>query len=321
MKILVTGSTGFIGKRLSERLVSEGHDVICTGRRLSSLGELLSKAKPLYLDIEDLKSIKNILHKERPVIVFHCAALVSNGSLVKLMRANRDGTKNMLEACLSEGIERVVYLSSIAVVSGNSQIPITDDLPYSASNRYGQSKIEAEKIAMSYREKGLKVSIIRPVMVYGENEPHLLGLICRLIRWRLIPIIGDGKAKLQLVDVDNVVDVMMLALEDEKAYEGTYIVADKEILDVREFFEYIAKCRNAKPPFRVPERFLSTLEKIPFIEKQVSFFIKDRVYSIENIKEKLGYIPHISTYNGLKKAVTSFRDGTQAQQCVLEYRP
>ena len=320
MKILVTGATGFIGKRLSERLASEGHDVVCTGRKLPLLGALLSNVKPVYLDIGDIELIKNILHREKPEIVFHCAALVSNGSFSQLMKVNRDGTKNVFEACLLSGVDKIVYLSSVAVVSGNPQVPLTDDMPYSATNRYGQSKIEAEKIAIAYRAKGLKVSVIRPVMVYGENEPHLLGLLCRLIRWRMIPVIGNGKAKLQLVDVDNVVDVMMLALRDEKAYEGTYIVADKEVLEVGEFFEYIAKCQGVNPPFKISQCFVSALKKLPFVEKRISFFTKDRVYSIEKIKENLGYMPRVSVYDGLKKAILFFRNGSQARVPVLENR-
>jgi nucleoside-diphosphate-sugar epimerase len=320
MKILVTGATGFIGKRLAQRLVSEGHDVICAGRRLYSLGKLLSKAKPIYLDIQDFESIKNILRKEKPEIVFHCAALVVNTSIKKLMNINRDGTRNIFAACKAEGVEKIVYLSSISVISGNSRIPLTDDLPYSASNNYGKSKIEAEKIAISFRQMGMKVCIIRPVMVYGENEPHLLGLICRLIKWRLIPIIGNGKAKLQLVDIDNVVDVMMSALTNEKAYEGTYIVADKEVLEVAEFFEYIAKCQNAGLPFKVSQRFMPTFKKIPCIEKRISFFTKDRLYSIENLEKNLGYIPRVNTYDGLKKAILSFSNASQAQVPVLEKR-
>jgi nucleoside-diphosphate-sugar epimerase len=306
MKIFVTGATGFIGKRLSQRLVLEGHDVVCAGRRLSALGELLASVKPLYLDIGNVDSIKNILTKEKPDIVFHCAALVRNSSLPRLMRANRDGTRNVFEACFIENVKQVVYLSSIAAISGNPQIPLTDGLPFAATNNYGLSKIEAEKIAHLYRQKGLKVSIIRPVMVYGENEPHLLGLICRLIRWRMIPIIGYGKTKLQLVDIDNVVDVMMLALSNEKAYEGTYIVADKEILEVGEFIEYIAKCQSAKPPFRIPESVKIILEKTPFLKKQILLLTKNRVYSTERIEQCLGYTPRISVYDGLKKTVKSY---------------
>ena len=157
MKVLITGATGFIGKRLSERLVREGHEVICTGRILSKLDKLLDRVHAEYLDIEDPVALRDILSKEKPEILFHCAALVDNSSLDTLMRINRDGTQNVLDACVKEGIERVVYLSSVAVISGNSQTPLTDDLPYSATNQYGESKIEAEKIALSYRKKGLKI--------------------------------------------------------------------------------------------------------------------------------------------------------------------
>ncbi len=306
MKVLITGATGFIGKRLSERLVQRGNEVICTGRMLSKLGSLLDKVSPIRLDIENLSALRDVLARTRPDIVFHCAALVDNSSLDKLMRVNRDGTRNLLDACAKESIEKVVYLSSIAVISGNSQTPLTDNLPYSATNRYGVSKIEAEKIALSYRKEGRKIAIIRPVMVYGEDEPHLFGLLSSLIRWRVLPIVGPGHNRLQLVCVDNVVDLMMLALDRNETYEGTYIIADKEALNIRELFEYMAKVQGARGPFIIPENLASLLALIPFIGRRLSFFGKDRAYSIQRIKEKLGYVPRISVYDGLKKALLSY---------------
>jgi len=305
VKVFVTGATGFIGNHLSKRLVAENHQVICAGRSLSKLKDISGRAKLLTLDIKDPVAIKKILLIEKPDIVFHCAALVDNASLDKLMLINAEGTRNVMEGCLDNNIRKVIYLSSISVISANSQKPLTDDLPYGATNRYGKSKIEAEKIALSYREKGLKVSIIRPCMVYGEGEPHLLSLLARLIRWRLLPIVGTGDNKLHLVGVDNVVDVMMLALKKEEAFEGTYIVADKEVLSVREFFSDIAKMQGVKPPFTIPEKFIPILEKTPFLGKKILFFKKDRIYSIERIEKVLGYTPRVSVYDGLKKAVIS----------------
>ncbi len=307
MKTLVTGATGFIGKRLSERLVKEGHEVICAGRSLSKLDNMRDKVKLLYLDITDSASVADALRKENPDIVFHCAALVESlPSYDKLMRINRDGTKNIMDACFKESIEKVVYISSISVISNNPQTPLTDNLPHSATNRYGQSKIEAEKTVFFYRGKGMKISIIRPVMVYGENEPHLLGLLSKLIRFRALPILGKADNRLQLVSVDNVVDVMLLAIDNDRAYEGTYIVADNEALTVREFFELIADTQKAKPPFTVPVNIVSLLKKLPFLTEQISFFEKERTYSIQRIKEDLGYTPRVSVRDGLRRAVLSY---------------
>ena len=306
MNILVTGATGFIGKRLSQRLIKEGYTIVCAGRSLPRLDSFREKADIVYMDIENPSSVKKIIKKYRPEVVFHCAAKVDNSSLKELIRSNVYGTENVLRASLDEGVEKVVYLSSIAVISGNPQIPLTEDLPYAATNKYGTSKVEAEKIALDYRKKGLKISIIRPCMVYGQEEPHLLALLVKLIKWRLLPIIGKGENKLHLVDVDNVVDVMMLALSRDQAYDGTYIVADKEILSVAEFFNIIACSQGAKPPYHIHEKFIPVLEKVPFIGKRLLFFKKDRIYSIDSIKERLNYTPRVPVYEGLKKAVKSY---------------
>ena len=81
MKALVTGATGFIGKRLTERLIKEGVEVVAGGRSLGKLNDLSDKAKPVYIEIENPESIKNTVKKEKPDVVFHCAALVESDAL------------------------------------------------------------------------------------------------------------------------------------------------------------------------------------------------------------------------------------------------
>ena len=307
MKIFITGATGFIGGHFAKRMAGSGHEIICGGRSPAKLNSLPREYNPVRIYLEHKETISRVLKKEHPDIVCHAAALVESSSLEKLRRVNVEGTKNVLDACLALGIKKVIYVSSVAVISGNKEVPLTDDLPYKATNAYGRSKVEAEKVAIAYRKKGLKVAILRPCMVYGEDEPHALHILIKWLKRRTLPIFGEGNNKLQLVSVENVVDVMVLCLSKDGAYEGTYLVADKEVLSIKELFYCITLAIGAKSPIHVPRIFVELLAKLPVIGRRVSFFLKDRTYSIDRIKEKLGYIPRVSTCDGLKKAVLSLR--------------
>jgi nucleoside-diphosphate-sugar epimerase len=239
--------------------------------------------------------------------VYHCAALVSGRSLKKLRSVNVEGTRTVFEASLETGVRRVIYLSTIAVANGNPQIPLTEDLPLKTRSLYGLSKAEAEEVAAAYRKKGLKIAILRPCMVYGEGEPHALSRLAGGVKRRLIPVLGTGDTKLHLVSVENVVDVLALCLSKEEACEGAYFVADNEVLSVREVLDCIADALNAKKPVVLPGYIAVILARIPCIGDRVSFFLRDRVYSIERLKRILGYVPRVSVYDGLKRAVIACR--------------
>ena len=216
------------------------------------------------------------------------------------------GTENVLKACLSNGVKKVICLSSVAVATGNRETPLTESMPLNATNPYGQSKLEAEEVAQGFRRKGLKIAIIRPCMVYGEDEPHALGLMIKAIKMRILPVFADGNNKLHLVGVNNVVDVLVMCLSNERAFEGTYFVADKEALSIKEVLNYMAKVAGARGPFVIPKPLTEFLKKVPLVGKRVSFCMKERSYSIKRLEEYLGYTPRVSVYEGLKKAVLSF---------------
>ena len=322
MKIFVTGATGFIGRHLTTRLAEEGHTVICGVRspaklksicdktesdKVKSGRENFGKIKSARVYLEHKETISRVIKEEKPDVVYHSAALVESTSPEKLRRVNVEGTRNVFEACFSEGVKKVIYLSSIAAISGNEEMPLTDDLPLKAKSPYGESKLEAEKIALLYRKKGLKIAILRPCMVYGEGEPHALRFLVSALKKRLLPVLGTGDNKLHLVSVENVVDVMLLSLSTEEAFSGTFIVADKEVLSVKEILFYIAEILDIKPPIVLPQGITNVLAKIPIIGKRMSYFQKDRIYSIKRLLEVLGYMPRVSIYDGLKHAVLPYK--------------
>jgi len=284
--------------------MEEGREVIC-GIRSPARAKLFlpDDAKSARIYLEHKETISRVLREEKPDVVYHCAALVESRSIKDLRRVNRDGTKNVLEACLEAGVKKVVYLSTIAVASGNPEVPLTEDLPFKARNPYGQSKLEAEKVALEYREKGLKIAILRPCMVYGEGEPHGLPYLIKGIKRRAIPIFGKGESKLHLVSVENVVDVLILCLSKEEAYEGSFFVADKEVLTAGELLNYTASLIGARPPLVFPQVLANILAKIPILKGSADIFTRDRVYSIRRLRDVLGYVPRVSVRDGLKRAI------------------
>ncbi|HNX90641.1 MAG TPA: NAD(P)-dependent oxidoreductase [Candidatus Omnitrophota bacterium] len=311
MKIFITGATGFIGAKLAERLKKNGHQIVCLVRTSSKTDLLKSIGATLVTgDILDAASVISAIDKERPEIVFHCAAYVATHEPEKVFKANVDGTKNVFEASLGCGVKRVVYLSSVSVVSGNLIAPLTDDLAYKASNVYGESKIAAEKIAMEYRQKGLNIAILRPGMVFGPGEPHQLDNILKRISKGIVPYPGikELNDKLQLVYIDNLIDIMEIAMEKVSALSGTFLVADKEIITIREFLEISMKELGMGRMIIIPGWLIKPALFIPVLREKFGRMFKDRLYDISRVEKILGYRPVISTQDALRLTVKKWKE-------------
>ncbi len=315
MNILITGATGFIGRYLTQKLCeNKNNNIFCLVRKTSKNLKYLSplKVRFVYTDITDSKVIDEIPNLKFDML-FHCAGYVSNKDKKKLYKINVLGTENICKLALKIDVERMVYLSSVAVVSGNEEVPLVEELPYKATNIYGESKIEAEKKVLEYRKKGLRVIILRPCMVYGENEPHLLGALLTLLKYRLFPLMDGGKSKLHLVYVKNLVEVMIFSLFKKEFLEGTFFVADGEILSVKEIFTILSQSIGVKPPLEIPRFLKPLLLNLPYVGKKLRFFLKDRIYNIDKIKS-LGFCFPYSTQEALSKSARFWLERKQKRR-------
>lgn len=306
MNILVTGATGFIGSHLVEDLSQlASHDIICLVRnpkkaqKLKKLGVRL-----IYVDISDEASLEKISDLKIDVI-FHCAGYVENKNRRLLHRTNVIGTRNICKLALKLSVEKLIHLSSVAVVSGNDQSILEENTAYCAPNIYGQSKVEAEKEVIQYRQKGLKTVIIRPCVVYGEAEPHLTRLLLKLIKFRLLPMIGNSQNKFPFVYVKNVTALMIAALDRKEYLEGSFFITDPETYTVGEIFTMVGDNLGAKQPFYTPELIKNFLLNLSGVSKRLKFFLKGRVYSLEHIK-RVGFNPPYTTAESIAKTVNWF---------------
>ena len=311
MKILVTGASGFIGRNLVRHLMAKGHEVSCLVRETSKTDFLRETGASLVTgDITDAGAIDRIFGEARPRAVFHCAASVREKDEAKLREINVETTRNICRACRESGVDRLIYLSSVSVVSGNPQVPLVDDLPYSATSAYGRSKVEAERVVLDFRRKGLSVSIVRPCMVYGEDEPHALDKILRAVEARRVPILDvpEMDSKLHLVYVGNVAQALDLALEKDEAARGTFMIADREIITIRKFLEILYDEMGKGYPPVVPGWAARMVMAIPPLGAKAKRLFKDRVYDITRAAGLLGYDPDVSTEEGLRRTVRYWKN-------------
>ncbi len=284
MRVLVTGATGFIGKNLVDALLSQKHEVFALVRPTSNSDYLKSRNVNLVIgDVVDFDSLVKLISYGFDA-VYHCAAYVDDKNWDKLYQANVIGTDNVCRFCFEAKIKKLIYLSSVSVVSGNLIDPLQEDLPYKFSNLYGKSKMMAEQKVMEYRAKGLAVAVVRPCMIYGEDEPHMLAILFGLLRRRMLPIVDGGEYKFHLVYIKNVVDVLIMALHNEALFKDTFFVADEEVLTTKEVFFTLAQSICAKSPVVIPKKLTPFLTSLPFVGKRLKFFLKDRSYDISRLK-------------------------------------
>jgi len=311
MNILITGATGFIGRRLVEDIsMKEGYKIYCLVRHTSRIDALKKyNVKFINADIGDYGSLKRNV-PEQIDIVYHLAGYVKNNDLRKLHEVNVVGTENISRLSYDLKVRQMVYTSSVAVVSGNPDVPLVEDMPFKATNVYGQSKIEAEKKVLAYRRKGLKAAIFRPCMIYGEDEPHLLGLIIRLLKYGLLPVFRAGSNKLHLGYVGNVCNALIYSLGRHEFMEGAFFIADTEVLTVREILDILVDEIGARPPLVISGGITNLFVRLPYLGKIVKFSLKDRIYSMKRILGT-GYRTAFRAEPSLRSSARSFVEKKQ----------
>ena len=226
MKALVTGASGFIGRRLVLELVRRGNEVACLVRRTSNTAPL--KGLPVELVVGDLGDAASLA---RAVSgrghVFHLAGVIQAVDEPAFDAANARGTRNLVDACLraAPGLERFVFVSSIAAAGPNTPgKPMAEDDEPRPISAYGRSKLAAERIVLEAGGR-IQVTVVRPPNVLGPGSKELNRVI-GLLRKRLVPDVGDDRPRTSLVDVDDLVEALLLAAGHPRSAGQTYFVTD-----------------------------------------------------------------------------------------------
>jgi nucleoside-diphosphate-sugar epimerase len=210
--VLVTGGTGFLGRHLVERLLAQGRPVTVLGRTpapgLEARGVRFVRAS-----LEDADAVRAACAGAGTV--FHTAAKVGVwGRYDDFYRTNVLGTRAILAGCRDHGVGRLIYTSTPSVVyHGRDLAGVDESLPLTTAcpSPYPLTKALAEREVLAANSPSLRTVALRPHLIWGVGDPHLVPRLLARARAGRLRIVGTGRNRVDLVHVENAVDAHLFA--------------------------------------------------------------------------------------------------------------
>ena len=227
--ILVTGATGFVGRHIIRELAASGQPLRCLVRPTSNLTVLQGVAAEVCQgDVSDLASLEAAVNGVQAIV--HLAAVIRERGSVTFQRVNVTGTENIVRAATAAGTSRFLFMSNL----GAGPDPTFPFL---------RSKWHAEELL---KASGLNYTILRSSVMFGEGDGFVCVLAALARRLPLMPVIGAGKTKFQLIAVTDVARCVALALQDEAFSGRTIELGGPEHLSYEEIIDTVQEALAVK---------------------------------------------------------------------------
>jgi nucleoside-diphosphate-sugar epimerase len=322
---LVTGGNGFIGGALVSQLLARGDTVRVVGR--SAYPELAARGVACFradLADPDERALRSALAPALAGcdVVFHVAALAGVwGAFADYYRTNVLGTMRLLRAAAAAGVPKFIYTSSPSVVFGEESVEGADEsAPYAQRflAPYPYTKAIAERFVLQQQQ--IAAVAIRPPLVWGPGDPHILPRLIARAKAGRLPQIGDGTNRVDITYVENAAEAHILAsaaLEANPAMRGrAYFIGQEHPVNLWQFIGEIL-ARAGAPPVRrriSPEVALAAATALergyrlfgierepPLMRMAVAQLARSRWFDLGAARRDLGYGPRITTEEGLRR--------------------
>ena len=315
MTILVTGATGFLGSALVTELIKRKQEVrILVRDEKKARDQFGTSVKIIQGDITDVEKVREAIYSS--TIVYHFAGRLYHPSVPDKLyhQTHVEGTRILLAACEGQKLQRFVHCSTTGVLGETGPTPAAEDAPFAPTNPYERTKLEGEILALqAHRTRSIPVTVVRPGLVYGPGDLHLLNFFTTIKKGPFPPLIAGGKALIHPVYIDDMTEATLLCADLPEAIGHSYNIAGEHPVSFRELAAAIAHSMGKQlPPGSIP-LWLANLasdifvrlpafkdENAPLTRSRVKFLTNSRVYSIERAKNELGYSPRVGLEEGMK---------------------
>ena len=332
MKALVTGANGFLGTWLVRELLDRGHEVTTMTRRQGvSVGD--GRVNQVFGDIRNADAVDQACRDQE--VVFHVAAISGIWGPWKLFHStNTIGTRNVVEACLNQDVRKLVYTSSPSVTfNGQHQINQNESATYPTKwlAHYPHSKALAERRVLDANDDhGLMTCALRPHLIWGPGDRHLIPRVIERARKRQLRRVGDGSNQIDTTYVENAALAHVLAAEamqpDSPVCGSAYFISQGDPVNcwgwINEILEFagVPKVTNSISYYwahRMGHALeawheMFNIESEPrmtrFLAAQLA---KSHYFDISRARNDFGYHPRVSMSEGMQQLALSLGSGAE----------
>jgi nucleoside-diphosphate-sugar epimerase len=231
MNALVTGATGFVGSHVVEVLQRSRVEVTALARSPEKAAALMaSGVRVITADLHDAEGLTRATQGQDAI--YHVAGVVAARNETEFLRANREGTRNILAAAAAGGRPRFILVSSLAAGGPAPRgLPLDGSEPARPVTAYGRSKLAAEE---AVRASALPWTIVRPPIVYGPRDREVLKVF-RIARLGVAPVFGDGSQELSAVHAADLAGALIAVAATDRTTGRTYNACHPEVFTSAQF--------------------------------------------------------------------------------------
>ncbi len=281
--ILITGSTGFVGRHVVEELLSRGKEIRCLLRGPANLKILNGfNVEICYGDVTNPQSLEAVLENVEAVV--HLVAIIKEARQATFEGVNYLGTRNVVQVAKMNNVKRLIYMSNLGT---------GPDRSYPLLYTKWCAEEEVKKCSIDF-------TILRPSIMFGKGDGFVTVLASIVKKLPLVPVIGSGRTKFQLISVDDVATCVAKAFEDKHTINRIIPLGGPEHLSFEDIIDMIIRSlRLRRPKFHIPRPLMQPIvwgmEKVlttpPLTSAQLAMLSRDNITDVDIVEKFFGFKP------------------------------